>query len=164
MIKKISLSFAVALYVMMGALFLAVANYSIVAAATSPGDRCTPEVTSFLGLPAWYKYLSSEIDQSGRCSPILSYDESNTEQTEEEQKVNSALPIGLAILEGMLRISGIVAVVMIFWAGFKYMTSQGNPDAAAGARKTAINALVGLAIVILATTLVSFVGNSLLPS
>jgi len=140
--------------------------YAVPASAATQDDCNTDKNATLLGLPKWYKYLEyspGPPDNRGKCSPVLSFDASNTEETEQEQKVNSALPIGLAVFEGMLRLSGIVAVVMIFWSGFKYITSQGNPEAAAGARKTAINALIGLAIVILATTLVSFVGNSLLP-
>lgn len=133
------------------------ASAIVLVAPSLPVHACPLEQSTFLGLPAWYKYLDGVLEESGRCTPTLSG--SNT-----EGKVNSALPIGLAILEGMLRISGIVAVVMIFWAGFKYMTTQGNPEAAAAARKTIINALIGLVIVILATTLITFVGNSLLPS
>jgi hypothetical protein len=120
------------------------------------GDPCSTSA-SFLGLPTWYKYLRAQEDATGRCSPVLSGDTV-------EGQVNSALPIGLAILEGFLRISGLVAVVMIFWAAFKFIASQGNPDEATAARKTAINAMIGLTIVIVATALVSFVGNSLLPS
>lgn len=115
--------------------------------------NCVPN-QSFLGIPTWYKYLTATEDTSGRCSPRLTTDSQGNE-------INSLLPIGLAILEAMIRLAGVVAVVMIFWAGFKYITSQGNPDAAAGARKTAINALIGLVIVVLSTTIISFIGNRL---
>jgi len=154
MIKKTLLGFFIATYIAIGASFIVANNHSVVFAAE--GDACT-NTNSFLGLPTWYKYLEQVEDSTGRCSPILS-------GADVGEKTNSALPIGLAILEGMLRISGIVAVVMVFFAGFKYITSQGNPEAAVAARKTALNALIGLIIVIMATTLVSFVGNSLLPN
>ena len=115
---------------------------------------CTLQRSVFLGLPTWYKYLEVELDETGRCSPVLS-------GSDTEQRVNSALPIALAVLEGLLRLSGVVAVVMIFVSGFRFILSQGNPDKAAAARKTAINSLVGLVIVTLAVSLVSFVGGQL---
>jgi hypothetical protein len=119
---------------------------------------CTPNgsclSSSFLGLPTWYKYLDSEIDSTGKCTPVLS-------GSDTEGRVNSALPIGLAVLEAMLRLAGMVAVVMIFVAGFKFITSDGSPDKAAGARKTVINAIIGLAIVVLSTGLVTFIGSRL---
>jgi hypothetical protein len=155
MMKKAAISFALGMYVIISASLFVVANNSVVFAAE--GQPCPLTSGRFLGLPAWYAYLEHKEDATGRCAPVLSGDDAAA-------KVNSALPIGLAILEGMLRISGLVAVVMIFWSAFKFITTQGAPDAAAGARKTAINAVIGLVIVIVATTLVSFVGNSLLPS
>jgi hypothetical protein len=116
--------------------------------ARSTVNCTTDKNQTFLGLPKWYKYLEVTRDDSGRCSPTVN-------------SLNGALPIGLAVLEGMLRLASLVAVVMIFVAGFRYITSQGNPDAAAAARKTAINALIGLVIVVMATGLVSFIGNRL---
>lgn len=121
--------------------------------SAAEGDACTLS-GSFLGLPTWYKYLDAEEDASGRCSPVLS-------GSDAEGRVNSALPIGLAVLEAMLRLAGMVAVVMIFVAGFKFITSDGSPDKAAGARKTVINAIIGLVIVVLSTGLVSFIGRTL---
>lgn len=116
---------------------------------------CELPNAAFLGLPTWYKYLDGEVDPSRTtlgggvaCSPVI-------------DDVNSILPIGLAVLDGLLRFSGVVTVVMIFWASFKFLTSQGNGDAAAEARRTAINAIIGLVIVIIATSFVSFVGNRL---
>ena len=112
-------------------------------------QSCELDSDSFLGIPAWYKYLETTNDDSGRCSPQV-------------DGLDSLLPIGLAVLEALIRLAGLVAVIMIFFAGFKFITSQGNPDAAAAARKTAINALIGLVIVVLATSIISFIGNSLL--
>lgn len=156
MIKKILYTLSISAHLIIGSATLSIIGGSSVVYAAPDTSNCEYATTSFLGLPTWYKYLVAQYDETGRCAPVLSGDDAGT-------KVNSALPIGLAILEGMLRISGLVAVVMIFWSAFKFITTQGAPDAAAGARKTAINAMIGLAIVILATTLVSFAGNSLLP-
>jgi hypothetical protein len=152
-LKSTAISLSLACQLIVGASAIVLVAPSMPTYATP----CKPTGGSFLGLPAWYKYLGGVLEDSGRCSPTFS-------GADTEEQVNSALPIGLAILEGMLRISGVVAVVMIFWSAFKFITTQGAPDAASSARKTAINALIGLVIVIFATTLVSFVGNSLLPS
>lgn len=127
----------------------------VFSSAVSAQDTSCKLNQSFLGIPTWYKYLNASEDSSGRCSPQLTTDADGND-------INSVLPIGLAILEAMIRLAGLIAVVMIFVAGFKFITSQGNPDAAAGARKTVINALIGLVIVVLSTTIISFIGNSLL--
>lgn len=113
---------------------------AIVSAAPCPND-------SFLGLPAWYSYLECGTD-SGKLSPEIN-------------EPSDALPIGIAVLEGMIRLGGLIAVVMVFIGAFKFITSQGNGDAAASARKTVINALIGLVIIIVATATVSFIGNTI---
>jgi hypothetical protein len=52
-----------------------------------------------------------------------------------------------------------VAVIMLLLAGFKWMTSGGNEDDVAMARKMLIWALVGVAIALMSKALVGMVGN-----
>lgn len=66
----------------------------------------------------------------------------------------------IRIINVLLGIAAIVAVLYIVIGGFRYMTSAGNEEQAKGGRKTVINALVGLAIIILAYALVSIVNNA----
>ena len=54
-----------------------------------------------------------------------------------------------------------VAMGYTIFGGFKYMTSQGEPDATKKAQGTVTNALIGLAIAMLATAIVGFVGGKL---
>jgi hypothetical protein len=109
--------------------------------------ECVPD-QSILGIPTWYKYLDHSTDGSGQCNPSIN-------------DSSDALPIGLAVLEAAIRAAGLVAVVMIFISSFKFITSQGNGDSAKEARMTAINALIGLVIVIVATSVITFIGNNL---
>lgn len=118
--------------------------------AQPPGNSGPVEEAdgNILGIiPTWYKYLDGEVI-SGKCRPIIN-------------EPADALPIGLAILELMMTLGGLVAVVMIFIGAFKYILSQGEPDKAKGAQNTVINAVVGLVIVIVATRIVSFIGGRL---
>lgn len=102
--------------------------------------------TNILGLPTWYKYLEGDTDVPGQCRPVVNASE-------------DALPIGLAILEIMLTLAGLIAVVMIFFGSFKYVITTGEPEKATNARKTIINALVGLAITLIAARVVSFLAE-----
>lgn len=100
-------------------------------------------------LPTWYKYLDGTTNADGTCT------------------LNFAFPgdlpeIALAVVEILLRVGALVAVAFVIYGGFLYLTSQGEPDRAATARKTIINAVVGLVITIIATGLVAFVGSQLL--
>src|SRR3989344_5944574 len=54
-------------------------------------------------------------------------------------------------------IVGIVAVIMIIVAGFRYITSAGNQERVKAAKTTLIYALIGLVIVALAQVIVRFV-------
>lgn len=120
------------------------------ASAQTARGNCNLQKSGIFGLPTWYKYLPGELEDNARCSPVIDY-----------KDVNSLLPIGIAVLEIALRLSGVVAVVMVFIGAFKFVTSTGNSDAAAGGRKTIINALIGLIIVVIATSVVNYLGNRL---
>jgi len=54
-------------------------------------------------------------------------------------------------------IVGIVAVIMIIWGGFKYITSGGDTGNITSAKNTIIYAIIGLVVVALAQFLVQFV-------
>jgi hypothetical protein len=69
--------------------------------------------------------------------------------------------IGLAVIDMLLYLAGIVAVISIVIAGISYITAAGSSDQITSARKRIINSLLGLAIVLVATALVSFIGNAI---
>ncbi len=120
--------------------WLSLATTNIAFAAPCPDANET-----LLGMPKWYKYLEGE-NVGEKCKPII-------------ENSSDALPIGLAVFEGALTLGGIVAGAMILYGGFKYVLSQGESDKAAAGRKTAINALIGLVILMMAARIVSFVAG-----
>ena len=67
------------------------------------------------------------------------------------------------ILEDIINIFsiivGIIAVIMIIFGGFKYITSAGNQENIKSAKQTLIYAILGLVIVALAQVIVRFVLN-----
>lgn len=105
----------------------------------------------FLGfIPKWYRYLTLEYSQAtSRCEVVLS------------GKVidNKLWLIGLAVLDGLLRVSGVVAVAFLLYGAFRYVTSQGEPENTKAALESIQNAIIGLVIVVLAVSVVSFIGN-----
>lgn len=65
-----------------------------------------------------------------------------------------------SILQIVFAIIGVIAVVYIVLAGFKLITSLGNPEALAKARQTIIFAAIGLAVALSAELIVSiFLGK-----
>lgn len=112
------------------------------------GDTCTLGGRSFLGFPHWYQYLKGEDDGAGTCSPVI-------------HTLNEFWPVILSVAEILLRVAGLVALAYIIYAGFDYVTSSGESDKVAKARQKIINAIVGLIIVTIAATVVSFIGSRL---
>jgi hypothetical protein len=56
-----------------------------------------------------------------------------------------------------LGIAGAVAVIVVTFGGLKYVLSNGNPQETAKAKNTIIDGLIGLAIIMTAFGIVSFV-------
>ena len=105
---------------------------------------------SFFFFPNWWEYLpaSEKPNPSLNCS-ISGFGFSDI------------WLVVLAIIDMLLRVAGLVAIISIIIAGVAYITSSGNPEKAASARKRVYNSLIGLAIVFVASGLVAFIGNSL---
>ncbi|MCX6784614.1 MAG: Ig-like domain-containing protein [Candidatus Komeilibacteria bacterium] len=61
------------------------------------------------------------------------------------------------IIRVFLGFVGLVAVVIILYGGFKWMTSQGADDKIKQAKKTIINGVIGLVVILAAWLIVAFV-------
>lgn len=103
----------------------------------------------FFFLPPWYKYLKFSSDPAGGCAVQLN------------NFPNDILLIGLAVLDMLIRLAGFVAVISIIISGIMYITATGTPEKAASARRRLYNSLIGLAIALVATGFVAFIGNKL---
>lgn len=61
------------------------------------------------------------------------------------------------IVNVLSAIVGVVAVIMIIFGGFRYITSGGNDTSVTGAKNTILYAIIGLVIVALSQVIVHFV-------
>jgi len=102
----------------------------------------------FFSFPHWWKYLSIHKDPLGRCAPVFNFP-------------GDTWAVGLAVLDILLRLAGIAAVISIIIAGIGYITAAGSSDKITASRKRIINSLLGLAVVLVAAAVVSFIGNRL---
>lgn len=111
--------------------------------------------SDFFGFPRWYEYLQMHYDaKAGGCV----VDDFKFLGTGAD---SGLLLIALAILDMLLRLAGLVAVGFVAWGGIKYLTSRGEPSELAAAKQTITNALVGVVIAMVATSVVVFVGTRL---
>ena len=107
---------------------------------------------TFFGFPTWYKYIKNvTVNPNGSCDfSSFSF-----------WPPDNLLLILLAVLDMLFIVGGMVAVVFVIIGGVQYITSQGQPENTKNARGTVINALIGLAITIIAATLVNWLGYRL---
>ena len=109
----------------------------------------------FLGLKTWFHYLP-QGDFDANCNINDNFKFLGTNGSD-----SPLLAIGLAILDDLLRLAALVAVGFVIYGGIQFVTSQGSPDGVSQARQTIINALIGLAMAIVAASIVAFIGNKL---
>jgi hypothetical protein len=124
---------------------------SILALKQFAVDTCNPNAGagSFFGLPTWYKYLPGEMDTiTNKCIPTFN-------------SINDVWAIALAVIDILLRVGGLLAVGFVIYGGFRYMTSQGEPDKTSEAKSTILNAIIGLVIIMVAIVAVNFIGSKL---
>jgi hypothetical protein len=105
----------------------------------------------FFFLQPWYAYLDVQHDAYGNCEVV------NFEVPMD------FLAVGMAIVDSLTRLAGLVLVVVVISAGVAYIMSSGNPEKAAAARRRVWHGLIGLAIVFVAAGFVAFIGNRLNP-
>jgi len=61
------------------------------------------------------------------------------------------------IIKGILSLLGIVAVLLILYAGYLWMTAGGNEEDVKKAKAWIVNAIIGIIIIVLAYAITSFV-------
>ncbi len=123
-------------------------------------EACTITDNSLLGIPTWYKYLDgtevTQDDGSVVCQPTI-----GLKDGEDKLPKKDILLIVAAVLEILIRIAGIAAFVYLLYGGFMYLTSSGNSESVKNAGSTLLNAAIGLAIAVSATTIVNFFASRL---
>lgn len=132
---------------------LAIVVASVTSLATpvviSPATAYAGCGDGFFGLPPWYRNLTE-----GDCEITKPADDPN----------GLARFIGtilLNLLEGAFIIAGYVALFFILKGGFLYIVSTGASDKMASAKKTLMNAIIGLVICILAAMVVNALSAAL---
>lgn len=149
-IKKATVVFAFAI-------FIAAPGFTILAPQISSAVSNVKDCEKpFLGIPVWYRGLAV-LDTDGNCSVAgpgqqLSGGSGNTLDLG-----GFIWHIALNIIEIGLFIVGYIAFFFIMFGGFQFLTGGGNPAQIEKARKTILNAVIGLAISIGAVAIVNLI-------
>lgn len=164
--------------VLIGVCFLAINIFdSSPVHANAAGDQALANANSckkdFFGLEPWYQYIGVELVPNGASSPpygscqikcfnVFDQGKQVGEPTNTCGQTKSDIPlILLAVVDDLLRIAGIAAVAFVIYGAFEYIGSQGNSEVTARAQSIVINALIGLAVAMIAVVAVNFIGNKL---
>ncbi|HBU28034.1 TPA: hypothetical protein DEB00_02875 [Candidatus Uhrbacteria bacterium] len=65
------------------------------------------------------------------------------------------------VIQAVLGITGSLALAMVVWGGFLWLTAAGKPDRIKSGRDTLLWAVIGLAVIFAANILATFVINTL---
>lgn len=106
--------------------------------------------------PAAYVGAQPALQESlcGGAEQIQIGDQGECEDTEPQNNINNLITSVVNIFSAIV---GVIAVIMIVYGGFKYITSGGDSGKISAAQQTIIYAIVGLVIVALAQIIVRFV-------
>lgn len=100
-------------------------------------------------------------------TPVLA--QSNTVDTFGIEAVDSSISLGsddirvtiAKIIRAVLGLLGLIAVIIVIYGGFVYMTSGGEEDKIAKGKKILINGVIGLVIILMSLIIVQFLLNKL---
>ena len=67
------------------------------------------------------------------------------------------------IINAALSLTGIAFFLLMLYAGFRWMTAQGDPEIVKKSQQTIVAAIIGLAIVISAYAIVNFIFENVIP-
>ena len=129
-----------------------VGGASLTLAAPQTAVAATACSESLLTFPAWYKGLL--VDAAGGNCDIKS-----------PADAGGISPfiwkIVLNVIQMVLNLIGYLAVGFIIFGGFKYMTSAGSADGMVKARKTIMNAVIGLVLSIFSIGIVNVIAGAI---
>lgn len=111
---------------------------------------CTASLALPLTVAAFDPFGSVECGQASDSA--VCQDKSNT-----ENPLTGIDGLILKIVNIIAVVAGATAVIIIIVSGFRFVTSGGSSDEVAGARRSLIYALVGLAIIALSRTIIAFI-------
>lgn len=109
---------------------------------------------SLLTFPPWYRNLTVGGDS---CELKKVSDQGGSDTVTIQ---NFVLIVALNIVEMILRLVAYATVVMLIIGGFQYITSSGDSGNMANAKKTIINAIVGLIISLFSVAIVSVIAGA----
>ncbi|MBI1961525.1 MAG: hypothetical protein HYS45_02385 [Parcubacteria group bacterium] len=124
--------------------------------AVAEGAACNASNTCDSGLVC-SNSICVDANASRQADPFGVTDASQI-NVGQNQDLKGSIANVVNILLGFL---GILAVIIILYAGFKWMTASGNEEQVGEARKMLLQAVIGLVIIMLAWVITNFVTSQI---
>jgi len=141
LIKKAIFIFSFTLFVAAPALSFVTPQTSFAAEPPKVGKDCE---RSFLGIPTWFRGLAI-VNDDGKC--VVAGPGDTLEGGTDPLEISGFIwRLALNIVDIALTIVGYIAFFFILYGGFLFLTGGNNPSQVEKARKTILNAVVGLVI------------------
>jgi hypothetical protein len=109
---------------------------------------------NFLTFPTWYKGL---VDDS--CNIVPPDGQAGSHDPMHPTLQTFIWTIVLNVIEFMLQLVGYLSVGFLIFGGYKYMISAGAADGMIKARKTIMNAIIGLVLSIFSVAIVNLISG-----
>ena len=68
----------------------------------------------------------------------------------------------LFFIKILLPVAGVIAMFFVIYGGVQYVVSRGNDEAAEKGKKTLINAIIGVVIIVLSWVIIATISNALM--
>lgn len=96
-----------------------------------------------LGIPPWYRGMTKEQPNpsTGQQECVI-----KGPGVGEDNIQNYVLKLALNIVEILVVVTGYIAFFFLLYGGFQFLTGGSNPSQTVNARKTMLNAIIGLVI------------------
>lgn len=130
-------------------------SLSLVTSVALPSARAMACTDTLLTFPAWYKGM-----QAADCSFSPLGDDGKVSNGGTVNFQKTAIAITLNIVNIILQLVGYASVAFLIFGGFKYMTSQGESSEIVGAKKTIMNAIIGLVISLMSVAIINLVAGA----
>ena len=136
-------------------LALAFSVTSVAALATPASSASAACNTRMLTFPAWYNNLTTGSGSDCRVKSPADFDAKDTAKG----LITYVSIIALNVLEILLQLVVYICAGFIIYAGFLYIIAQGEASAIASAKKTILNALIGMVVALIAVFAVGFIAG-----
>ena len=147
--KKVAVAFVFIAFVVAPVFTLATPQNTF---AASNGDPCAKPI---LGISPWFRGLAVQ-DAKGQCT-IASPGQTLADGKTVLDLKGFILRIALNVVGIILGIIGYIAFFFVLYGGFLFLTGGSNPSQIEKARKTILNAVIGLVISLSAVAVTNLV-------